>query len=451
MEIDSMPIELDDVLRKLAQKEVERHVLAKEKDGISKTKTMELTKEIDELKQKENKIRELWNEEKKGLDNIKKLKIELDNARNELSNVLNKAEYDKAAKLQYSVIPNLESKINELTNHDENKLLSEIVTSEDIASIVAKWTNIPVTKLMSEDREKLLNLETTLKKRVIGQDQAIKYVSDAIIRQRAGVKQENKPIGSFLFLGPTGVGKTEVARSLADALFDSANQIIRLDMSEYMESHSIAKLIGSPPGYVGYEEGGQLTENVKRKPYSIILFDEIEKAHKDVCNVLLQILDDGRLTDGKGKVVDFKNTIIIMTSNLGSDILLKGEPDSESKVLSLVKQNFKPEFINRIDEIVVFSPLGYKTQAIIARKLLNDYSKLLSTNNINITFTDEVVKFVLDEGFDSEFGARPLKRYIQRNVEVFISKAIIKNEILPNYEYQITVKDKELLLLKMFS
>jgi ATP-dependent Clp protease ATP-binding subunit ClpB len=319
----------------------------------------------------------------------------------------------------------------------EGKLLTEVVSEESIAEIVSKWTHIPITKLMSGDKEKLLHLEETLKNRVIGQDHAIRLISDAIIRQRAGIKDENRPIGSFLFLGPTGVGKTEVARSLAEALFDSEHQIIRIDMSEYMESHSVSRLIGSPPGYVGYDEGGQLTEAVRRKPYAIILFDEIEKAHPEVFNILLQILDDGRLTDNQGRTVDFKNTIIILTSNIGSEYLLRNDEDAHKEVQNLVKKTFKPEFLNRIDEQIIFNPLGLKVQIEIALKMLNDLKKRLLDKNIIINFDDSIQKYVIKHGYNDEYGARPLKRFIQRHIETLVATKIIEGTVEPHHTYSL--------------
>ncbi|MFA5542695.1 MAG: AAA family ATPase, partial [Bacilli bacterium] len=370
IEIDSMPVELDEVMRKITQYEIERMALEKEKDTASKERLSKLVQELKDLKRQNQELTDRWNNEKKDINDVKDLKKKLDSLKFELDSSLNKGDYSKASEIKYKSIPEVEKKLNDLEQATTgNKLLSEVVTSDIVAKIISKNTNIPISKIMKGDKEKVLGLKEVLEKRVIGQDDAITLVSDAIIRQRAGIKDESKPIGSFLFLGPTGVGKTEVARSLADALFDSESHIIRIDMSEYMEKFSVTRLIGAPPGYVGYEEGGQLTEKVRRNPYSIVLFDEIEKAHSEVFNILLQILDEGRLTDSQGRTVDFKNTIIIMTSNLGSQILI--ESGNESAVLELLKTTFKPEFLNRIDETVIFKPLSMETQFKIVGKLLN--------------------------------------------------------------------------------
>jgi ATP-dependent Clp protease ATP-binding subunit ClpB len=367
-----------------------------------------------------------------------------------LQNALNDNNYQKAAELQYSKIPALEKEIDDMSlkSMSEGRLLTEVVSEESIADVVSKWTGIPVSKLMSGDKEKLLHLETTLKQRVIGQDHAIKLISDAIIRQRAGIKDENRPIGTFLFLGPTGVGKTEVARALADALFDNEHQIIRIDMSEYMESHSVSRLIGSPPGYVGYDEGGQLTEAVRRKPYSIVLFDEIEKAHPEVFNILLQILDDGRLTDNQGRTIDFKNTIIILTSNIGSQYLMSNKEDAQEKVQALVKSKFKPEFLNRIDEQIIFNALGLKVQIKIAEKMLKELMIRLETKNIHLSMTDDVQKYVIQHGYNDEYGARPLKRFISRHIETLIASKIIEGSIQPHQSYEMYVIENQLEIKK---
>lgn len=446
MEIDSMPVELDTVLRRIMQLEIEKTALDKETDPISKDRLAKIKQEIEQLKVKEKNLRKQWETEKDHLNQIKVKKNELEKLRIDLQNAFNDSNYQKAAELQYSKIPSLEKMINDmaLENQMEGKLLTEIVSEESIAEIVSKWTNIPISKLMSGDKEKLLHLESTLKKRVIGQDHALRLISDAIIRQRAGIKDENRPIGSFLFLGPTGVGKTEVARSLAEALFDSEHQIVRIDMSEYMESHSVARLIGSPPGYVGYDEGGQLTEAVRRKPYSIILFDEVEKAHPEVFNILLQILEDGRLTDNQGRTVDFKNTIIILTSNIGSEYLLSYEKEAQREVMKLVKEKFKPEFINRIDEIIIFNALNLKVQIEIANKMLNDLNERLKEKNLFIELGEDIQKYVIQHGFNDEYGARPLKRYIQRHIETLIATKIIEGSIEPHKYYQMYVENDQL-------
>lgn len=443
LEIDSMPVELDSIIRRIMQLEIEKTALTKEKDAVSKERLEKIKNEIVKLEETRKELTDQWQKEKEHLNLIKKKKNELEKLNLDLQTALNDNNYQTAAELQYSKIPVLEKEIQAMTeqHQGENRLLSEVVTDENIASIVSKWTHIPITKLMSGDREKLLNLESTLKQRVIGQDHAIKLISDAIIRQRAGIKAENKPNGSFFFLGPTGVGKTEVAKALAEALFDDENKIIRIDMSEYMEAHSVSRLIGSPPGYVGYDDGGQLTEAVRRSPYSLILFDEIEKAHPEVFNILLQVLDDGRLTDNQGRTVDFKNTIIILTSNIGSQLLLSTDKEKENQVLDLVKKHFKPEFINRLDEIIIFNPLSFKVQVLIVEKMLIDLDKRLKEKNILIKMDEEVQKYVIKYGYQEEYGARPLKRFIQRNIETLIATKMIAGEIIPNRQYLMTIEN----------
>lgn len=446
MEIDSKPTELDDIDRKITQLKIEQMALRKESDDSSKARLEKLNVELSELDSKEKELTQKWKQEMKQLDEYKNKKKLLEDKKFELEKAFNNADYKKASELQYNVIPSLEKEISEYQEKNkENNMISDTVYENDIANIVSKWTNIPISKLMQGEREKILKLNETLKERVIGQDEAVDLVSDAIIRQRAGIKDENKPIGSFLFLGPTGVGKTELAKSLAEALFDSENHIVRLDMSEYMEAHSVAKLIGAPPGYVGYDEGGQLTEKIRRNPYSIILFDEIEKAHHDVFNILLQILDDGRLSDSQGRTVDFKNTIIIMTSNIGSELLLDNKDSKE--VLALLKQYFKPEFLNRIDEIITFKPLDKDVQLKIVTKLLKNLDEKLLTQNIDIKFTDNLKNYILSNSFDISYGARPIKRYITKYIETFIATKIIKNEIKPNTPYVLDVIRNEIVLL----
>jgi ATP-dependent Clp protease ATP-binding subunit ClpB len=450
MEIDSMPVELDDAMRKLMQLEIERSALSKETDQLSKERLLKVEQEIKDLKKIESDLKSQWEKEKQQIISIKEKKEQLEKLKNQLTTAYNDGNYQLAAELQYSKIPTLEKEIATLSEKDhERKLLTEVVTDESIAEIVSKWTHIPVTKLVSGDIEKLRHLEDNLKKRVIGQDHALKLISDAIIRQRAGIKDPNRPIGSFLFLGPTGVGKTEVARSLADQLFDDETHMVRIDMSEYMESHSVARLIGSPPGYVGYEEGGQLTERIRRQPYSIVLFDEIEKAHPEIFNVLLQVLDEGHLTDGQGRTVDFKNTVIIMTSNLGSEFLLQGLTDAHEKINDLVRKTFKPEFLNRIDEVIIFNSLGFKVQVKIGEKMLNDLKEKLSKQNINITFNEDILKHLIKEGFNEEFGARPLKRYIQRYIETFIANEMINNHIDVGTPYEMYLEDNQFKLKKV--
>ncbi len=449
MEIDSKPTALDDVDRKITQLKIEQMALKKENDPTSK-KRLEVIEQ--ELKDNEATAKDLttkWQNEKQEIAKYKEVKKELEDSKFQLEKAFNEGNYQHASELQYSKIPSLEAKIKEYQEKSkDDHLLSESVGEEDIAEVVAKWTNIPISKLMQGEREKILHLAETLKERVIGQDEAVELISDAIIRQRAGIKDENKPIGSFLFLGPTGVGKTELAKALADALFDSESHIIRLDMSEYMEPHSVAKLIGAPPGYVGYDEGGQLTEKVRRNPYSIVLFDEIEKAHHDVFNILLQILDDGRLSDSQGRTVDFKNTIIIMTSNLGSELLLSHDKDSKAKVSRLLKENFKPEFLNRIDEIITFNPLDKDVQFKIVTKLLRNLDMRLIAQGINITYTDALKNYILNQSFDEEYGARPIKRFIQKYVETFIATKIIKGEIKPGVPYVLDAINDELRIIR---
>lgn len=437
MEIDSMPAELDDITRKIMQLEIEKRALEKETDKQSKERLKNLNDELKTYKKKEKEITKEWEKEKSELNDVKILKTKLDGLKNDLQNAFNDSNYSKAAELQYSTIPKLEKEIQTLTNETNHKLISESVNEEDIAEVVAKWTGIPVTKLMEGDKEKLTHLDEFLKERVIGQDETISLVSDAIIRQRAGIKNEDRPIGSFMFLGPTGVGKTELAKALAEQLFASEKQIVRIDMSEYMEKFSVTRLIGAPPGYVGYDEGGQLTEAIRRKPYSIVLFDEIEKAHTEVFNLLLQILDDGRLTDSQGRVVDFRNTIIIMTSNLGSRFLVEGDINSKQKVMSLVKESFKPEFINRIDELIIFNSLTKDVQHKIVDKLLNELKERLLDKNMNFSFTNKVKDYILESAFDVHYGARPLKRFIQHHIESLIARQIVNDELKPNKSYTI--------------
>ena len=448
MEIDSKPAELDDADRKIAQLKIEQMALKKESDPTSKKRLADIEIELNVLEKDAKALTEKWQKEKAEIQDYKNVKKKLEDAKFELDKAFGEGNYKKASEIQYSTIPSLEKQITDYQNKSkEDHLLSESVNEEDVATVVAKWTNIPISKLMQGEREKILHLADTLKERVIGQDDAVELISDAIIRQRAGIKDENKPIGSFMFLGPTGVGKTELAKALADALFDSESHIIRIDMSEYMEAHSVAKLIGAPPGYIGYDEGGQLTEKVRRNPYSIVLFDEIEKAHHDVFNLLLQILDDVRLSDSQGRTVDFKNTIIIMTSNLGSELLLSKSPDRLKKVEGLLKQSFKPEFLNRIDEIITFNPLDKDIQLKMVTKLLRNLDMRLISQGINITYTDSLKKHILDQAYDEEYGARPVKRYIQKYVETYIATKIIKGEIKPDIPYVLDALNGEIRLL----
>jgi ATP-dependent Clp protease ATP-binding subunit ClpB len=446
MAIDSMPSELDEAERRVTQLEIERLALQKERDQASKARLVKLEEELEELKQKTKELRERWQAEKAKISEAKDMKKRLEEAKHELDNSFNSGDYKRASELKYGIIPELEKKLENIQLKNEGTLLSEVVTEDLIQRIVSRATNIPVSRIVKGEKDKVINLDETLKRRVKGQDEAIKLVADSIIRQRAGIKDQKRPIGSFLFLGPTGVGKTEVARSLAEALFDSEDHIIRLDMSEYMERFAVSRLIGAPPGYVGYEEGGQLTEKVRRNPYSIVLFDEIEKAHPDVFNLLLQILDDGRLTDSQGRVVDFKNTIIIMTSNLGSEFLLKHE--NHEKVLNLVKHTFKPEFINRIDEIVIFNPLSREVQLQVVDKLLRELQERLLEQHYQFEFTDAVKRKILDDSYSHEYGARSLKRYIQKEIETLLAKAIIKEDVKINQKYQVDYSDNEYIIYK---
>lgn len=445
VEIESMPAELDEVTRKIMQLEIEKVALKKESDKNSIERLNKLEDELKQLKQEEKVLKDKWLTEKQAITEAKEVKTKLEKARFDLDQSFNMGDYKKASELKYNLIPQLEQQLQKYERESKDgNLLSEVVTEEMIAKIISKSTNIPISKIMKGEKEKLLNLKEILKQRVIGQDNAIELVSNAILRQRAGINDENRPIGSFLFLGPTGVGKTEVARSLAEALFDSENHIIRLDMSEYMEKFSVSRLIGAPPGYVGYEEGGQLTEQVRRNPYSIVLFDEIEKADTDVFNILLQILDDGRLTDSQGRVVDFKNTIIIMTSNLGSSYLLNNE--SYDKVEQLLKQTFRPEFLNRIDEIVTFNPLDKSTQIKIVDKLLTLLQKKLREQYYEIKFTSNLKQYIIDKSFTFEYGARPIKRFIQREIETEIAKAIISGIINTDKSYIIDVQNDKIII-----
>ena len=443
VEIESTPTELDEIQRKIKLLEIEKVALEKEKDDASKKRLEKLNENLTKAKEEQSSLNERWEQEKAKINRAKELKVKLDKYRNELSNAFVDADYQKASELQYKKIPEIEKELKTLeSDSNVNRLLSEVVTENEIAKIIAKITNIPVSKITEGEKEKVLHLKETLEKRVIGQDDAIKLVSNAIIRQRAGIKDQNKPIGSFLFLGPTGVGKTEVARALAESLFDSETHMIRIDMSEYMEKYSTSRLIGAPPGYVGYEEGGQLTEKVRRNPYSIVLFDEIEKAHPEVFNLLLQILDDGRLTDSQGRVVDFKNTIIIMTSNLGSDMLLDNHQEEVDKLL---RSKFRPEFLNRIDEIVYFKPLDKNTQFKIVDKLLNILNERLKESYYSFEFTEKLKKYILDSAFSYEFGARPLKRFISNEVETIIAEEIIQGKIDTKHKYQVDYDNKVII------
>lgn len=429
VQLDSVPEELDNLEREIMRLEVEREALKKEKDDISKKRVLSLDETLTNLKSEEHDLKEKWNSEKEIIDKIKDKKEELEKAKFSLSKAENEYDLETAARLKHGTIPELEKELSELRAKTKNQLISDVVTPDDIAAVISRWTNVPISKLVSSEREKLLLLEDNLKKRVKGQDEAIKLVSDAILKSRSGIKDPNRPIGSFMFLGPTGVGKTEVARSLAYELFDDEKHMVRIDMSEYMEKFSVSRLIGSPPGYVGYDEGGELTEAVRRNPYSIVLFDEIEKAHPEVLNLLLQILDDGRLTDSNGRTVDFKNTIIIMTSNLGSNYVLEG---NKEKVLDEVRNYFRPEFINRIDEIIIFNELQKSTIREILDKIIAQIEDRLKESNISIVLTDRAKSYLVDTGYDVAYGARPLKRVVNRTIEVLLAKKLINNEIKPS-------------------
>ena len=444
VEIESTPTELDELRRKIKQLEIEKVALKKEKDESALKRLAKIDASLDEAKKNEEELSKKWEKEKEEINEAKNLKISLDKAKFDLNNAFTNGDYEKASKLQYQEIPEIEKRLAKIESDQKGgRILSEVVTENEIAKIVAKMVHIPVGKINESEREKVLHLKETLQKRVIGQDEAIELVSNAILRQRAGIKDQNKPIGSFMFLGPTGVGKTEVSRALAESLFDSEQHMIRIDMSEYMEKYSTSRLIGAPPGYVGYEEGGQLTEQVRRNPYSIVLFDEIEKAHPEVFNLLLQILDDGRLTDSQGRIIDFKNTIIIMTSNLGSDLLLEGKRD---EVNELLHRTFKPEFLNRIDEIVYFSPLNKEVQLKVTEKLLRLLSDRLKESYYSFKFSDALKHYILDSAYSLEFGARPLKRFIQNNVETPIAKAIVMGEVNTNDSYLVDYQDDKVVI-----
>lgn len=443
VQMDSVPFELDNLTHRIMRLEIERQAIKKEKDEISKKRREDIDKNLITMKQKEQELTEAWNKEKNLNENIKKKKKEIEAARFKLDQAENKYDLEQAAILRHGTIPKLEKELEELNNTEKNKILSDTVTENDIAKIIAKWTNIPVAKLVSSEKEKLLSLEDNMKKRVMGQDEALELVSDAVIKSRSGIKDPNRPIASFLFLGPTGVGKTEVARTLAYELFDDERHMVRIDMSEYMEKFSVSRLIGSPPGYVGYEEGGQLTEAVRRNPYSIVLFDEVEKAHPEVLNLLLQILDDGRVTDSNGRTVDFKNTIIIMTSNLGSEHILDGNTDL---VMKEVREHFRPEFINRIDEIIVFNPLTKDAIGHILDKIIAEIENRLKDVDLKINLTDKARTQLINDGYDINYGARPLKRLVSRTIETMLSKKIIAGQVKPGDTVTIDYQDNNYMI-----
>ncbi|MBR3523680.1 MAG: AAA family ATPase [Bacilli bacterium] len=429
VQLDSVPINLDTLRRDIMRLEVEKQALKKEKDEVSKKRLETISTDLTNMKEQEKKLSADWQKEKVLLGKIKDKKSELEKAKFELDKAEADYDYNKTAMYKYGKIPELEKELADLKSENKNEILLDEVGPDDIANIISKWTNIPVAKLLSSEKEKLLYLEDNMKKRVMGQDEALKLVSNAIIRSRSGIKDPNRPIGSFMFLGPTGVGKTEVARTLAYELFDDEKHMIRIDMSEYMEKFSVSRLVGAPPGYVGYDEGGQLTEAVRRNPYSIVLFDEIEKAHPDVLNLLLQILDDGRVTDSNGRTVDFKNTIIIMTSNLGSEYILDNQKEM---VMKEVKNHFRPEFINRIDEIIIFNTLTENVLSEILDKIIHDIENRLNDLNIKIELTDKARKNLISVGYDISFGARPLKRLISNTLETKLARMLIENKVKYN-------------------
>ena len=453
-EINSMPVELDEITRRLMQLEIEKVALSKETDKASKERLTTLEKEIADLKDEEKELKSQWEREKEEAGKVAKINEEIEKIKLQIEEAQRKNDYNKLAELQYGKLPELEKQkeAEEEKAKDNssvaNKLLKQEIDSEEIAEVVGKWTGIPVAKLLQGEREKILHLAEHMKKRVIGQDEAIETISDTIIRSRAGLKDPNRPIGSFIFLGPTGVGKTYLTKTLAFNLFDDEDNIVRIDMSEYMDKFSVTRLIGAPPGYVGYEEGGQLTEAVRRKPYSVILFDEIEKAHPDVFNVLLQLLDDGRLTDGKGKIVDFKNTIVIMTSNIGSEIILNdpmvSEPTKEA-VLDEMKHRFKPEFLNRIDDIIMFKALGKESVKNIVNLILEGINERLKEQYIKVEFTDKALDYIVDEAYDPAYGARPLKRFVQKDIETNLSKMILGGEVPENSVVKVDSDGKDLI------
>ncbi len=447
VQMDSVPENIDSLTRRIMKLQIEREAIKKDKDDISKQRVKELDSKIKEMKEEELTLRNAWEKEKAIQSDIKKTKKELEDARFKLEMAENNYDLESAAVLRHGTIPELEKTLDNLKQANENKILSDRVNEESIAGVIARWTNIPITKLAQGEKEKILNLEQNMKKRVKGQDEALKLVSEAIIRSRSGIKDEARPIGSFIFLGPTGVGKTEVARTLAYELFDDEKHMVRIDMSEYMESHSVARLIGAPPGYVGYDEGGQLTEAVRRNPYSIVLFDEIEKAHKDVLNILLQILDDGRITDGHGRTVDFKNTIIIMTSNVGSEYVLDGKVD-EQIINSELKTYFRPEFLNRVDEIIIFNSLSKDVIYEILDKLVSDLNNKLLGNKISIILSSKAKEWIVENGYDHNYGARPLKRFLSKNLETLLAKKLIDGSIITGDNLTIDIKDNNLVVIR---
>ena len=429
VQMESVPVEIDTLVREIMQLEIEKEALKKEKDELSKNRINEINEKLDKLKEKEKNLRNEWEEEKSISTKINKKKEEIEKANFDLEKAEDNYDYEAAAILRHGTIPKLQKELDELNEKNRSGILSDVVDDESIANIVSKWTNIPVSKLVGGEKEKLLKLKENMMKRVKGQDNALELVSEAIKRARAGIKDPNRPIGSFIFLGPTGVGKTEVARTLASELFDDEKHIVRIDMSEYMEAHSVSRLVGAPPGYIGYDEGGQLTEAVRRNPYSIVLFDEIEKAHKDVFNILLQILDDGRITDSQGRTVDFKNTIIIMTSNLGSEYILNNDSNSYENIMNDLRHTFKPEFINRIDEIIIFNSLNKEVLNDILDNIIKNIENRLSNMHISIELTTEAKKYIIDSSYSEAYGARPMKRFVSKNIESLLANNIIEDNL----------------------
>ncbi len=455
-EIDSMPIEMDTISHKIMQLEIEEAALKKESDKLSLEHLAQIQKELANDREKFNSMKAKWDNEKKSIEKVQKLREQIEHTNAQIEKAQNEYDLGKAAELKYGVLPPLQKELEEqekLAEENKNTLLRDRVTEEEIAKIVARWTGIPVAKLMEGEREKLLHLDDTLHERVIGQDEAVQKVCDSILRSRAGIQDPKRPIGSFLFLGPTGVGKTELAKALAQALFDDEHNMIRIDMSEYMEKYSVSRLIGAPPGYVGYDEGGQLTEAVRRQPYSVVLFDEIEKAHPDVFNVLLQVLDDGRITDSQGRTVDFKNTIIILTSNLGSDIILEGidqngeiSETARNGVHDILKRSFRPEFLNRLDEIVFYKPLTRNNIMGIADLIITELDKRLSEKQLHVVVTDKAKELIADRGYDPVFGARPLKRFIQSNIETLLARKIISEDLAPGTILTVDCENGEIVV-----
>ncbi len=454
-EMNSMPTELDEISHKIMQLEIEEAALGKETDKLAKAHLEEIRKELSELRDKFNEMKAKWENEKTSINRVQKIREKIESVNAEIEKAQNSYDLNKAAELKYGKLPQLQKELEECEKQNDGgnaTLLRDKVTDDEIARIVARWTGIPVSKLVESERDKLLHLDKILHRRVIGQDEAVRKVSDAILRSRAGIQDPKRPIGSFLFLGPTGVGKTELAKSLAEALFDDEHALIRIDMSEYMEKYSVSRLIGAPPGYVGYDEGGQLTEAVRRKPYAVVLFDEVEKAHPDVFNVLLQVLDDGRITDSQGRTVDFKNTIIILTSNLGSDIILDGidetsgdiTEDAREKVSALLKRSFRPEFLNRLDEIIFYKPLTKENVFAVSKLIINDLKKRLESKQLKLEVTESAYNYLVDNGFDPVYGARPLKRFIQSNLETLIARKIIAEDLAPDTVITVDYDGKEL-------